>query len=544
MYFRALKSILIKIVSLWFFTASVAYAQDYVPLEALPGVSDTGTTMSEYLSAIFNIGIGVAAVFAVLMIVVGGVQYIGGASSPSARNEAKNRITNAILGLLLAVSSWLIVYIINPNLIKNTLNVSNISTLSAPSGVGSGVSAPDVSPVPTPIVYPDYLSRTRDTTTQTESEPGTVDSPEPYTSYSDYSEQYLQDIEQLDIQLPAFYTDTVDSSIDTTNDYNMVSDCASKDNPDVCTPADLDSSGTVDFSDISLLMNAYKYNINGDDIVDLSVSPPITYCFFKINTGALVDPNCIDREGSVDYDGDDVPDGIDDRYGVSCSSQEELNRIVFSFDSGCATDEYSLMTFSSDEMDDFKEVISDSVVAGTKRVDLRELYNNMFSCKDYDGVSIPCDVFTDNDTLKRITYSTIVKYDTNNDGFADFGGSDPLADFNGDGRVDDLDNKFIEFMNDSVFSSGGFVPYDFILGGVEVFLFEDDGLTDRQIIEFCVDKTAFMGCSSSDLDQSCVGTADYAKCTVTQEDLNKFDTEAPLFDVNGDGIVNFSAPGT
>ncbi len=98
---------------------NVASAQTYVPLAPLPGVTaGQGIGLGNYVNAIFKIGIGLAGVFAVLMIVIGGVQYIGGAANPSARSEAKGKITNAIFGLLLALSAWLILYIINPDLLK------------------------------------------------------------------------------------------------------------------------------------------------------------------------------------------------------------------------------------------------------------------------------------------------------------------------------------------------------------------------------------------------------------------------------------------
>ncbi len=506
-YTRVCKKILAGSFLLWFFVADIVWAQDYVPLEALPGVTDTGTNLTEYLSAIFNLGIGLAGVFAVLMIVVGGVQYIGGAASPSARSEAKNRITNAILGLLLATSSWLILYIINPDLIKNTLSVTSTLVSLSPPSVSTPEPAPVTSPVPTPTpVLPAPVTS-----------PVVVTPPSP-------------------VFVPPVFTPTPPTPlppVDTTNDYSMVKDCISREASGVCAPADINSDGVIGFSDLLSLSRAYKYNINDDKIIDFTVSPVVNYCFFKVNTESVPNPNCIDNIGVGD-----TSDGKDDRYDVFCSPSNELNEIVFSFNTECATNNYGSNAFSINEFNDFKQVVMNSL-SSSKQVNLRTLYNNLFSCVgDEEG----CNIFPDNNVLRRVTYSTFVKYDTNNDGIADFNGDDPIIDFNGDGTVDELDNKFMNFLDSSVFGSGGFVPFEFVLGSVEAFLFDGTGFTDRQIIEFCINKTAFAGCAMADIDKNCAGTTAYASCLVTQEDLNKFDAEVPVFDINNDGVVNFSRP--
>ncbi len=131
---KIIKSFFVSSLSFFFIGVATVYAEtqsyDYIPLEALPGVSKEGTNLSSYLSAIFNIGIGLAGALAVLMIVVGGIGYIAGASNPSARSEAKKKITDAIIGLILAMASWLILYTVNPDLLKNKLKITPISIAS------------------------------------------------------------------------------------------------------------------------------------------------------------------------------------------------------------------------------------------------------------------------------------------------------------------------------------------------------------------------------------------------------------------------------
>lgn len=98
-----------------------AAAQEFVPIEPLPGVSYGGSReglFAEYASNAFDISIGLAALLAVLMIVVGGIQYTVTAVSESAKKDAKDRIWGALWGLLIVLSAWLILNTINPDLVS------------------------------------------------------------------------------------------------------------------------------------------------------------------------------------------------------------------------------------------------------------------------------------------------------------------------------------------------------------------------------------------------------------------------------------------
>ena len=61
--------------------------------------------------------IGVAGLAAFVMLVTGGVKYLTSAGNPSAIGDAKDRIKSALLGLLIILMSWLILQVINPDLI-------------------------------------------------------------------------------------------------------------------------------------------------------------------------------------------------------------------------------------------------------------------------------------------------------------------------------------------------------------------------------------------------------------------------------------------
>lgn len=113
----------------------------------------TGTNkISEYLNIIIKLFIGICAVLAVIMIVVGGLQYMT-TELVSSKEEGKKRITQAILGLVLAVGAWTLLYQINPDLLDASLDsLGKVevevalaeaipSDTGTPPGVTSGCSA-------------------------------------------------------------------------------------------------------------------------------------------------------------------------------------------------------------------------------------------------------------------------------------------------------------------------------------------------------------------------------------------------------------------
>ncbi|OGG63664.1 hypothetical protein A3D66_03110 [Candidatus Kaiserbacteria bacterium RIFCSPHIGHO2_02_FULL_50_9] len=99
-------------------TALYAQAQtEYVPLERLPGVTYTNDNVGGFVQSLFQISIGVAAFLAVIMIGIGGFQYMGG-ESISSKSEGRDKIVSAILGLLLLLGSFLLLNAINPSILN------------------------------------------------------------------------------------------------------------------------------------------------------------------------------------------------------------------------------------------------------------------------------------------------------------------------------------------------------------------------------------------------------------------------------------------
>jgi len=60
--------------------------------------------------------ISIAGIAAFAMLVWGGFEWMTSAGSPARISSAKDRISSALLGLLLILASWLILQVINPEL--------------------------------------------------------------------------------------------------------------------------------------------------------------------------------------------------------------------------------------------------------------------------------------------------------------------------------------------------------------------------------------------------------------------------------------------
>ncbi len=96
----------------------LALAYQKLEPQAFDGFRATGSgDLGAFLSQAFQFGLAIAAALAVIMIVWGGVQIMT-TDSWSGKSEGKQRIWDALIGLGLALVSWLILYTINPEILN------------------------------------------------------------------------------------------------------------------------------------------------------------------------------------------------------------------------------------------------------------------------------------------------------------------------------------------------------------------------------------------------------------------------------------------
>ena len=124
--------------------SGVAYAAagdiTYTPLEPLPcpnGPCDqSGTNFPAFVSTVFIVLIGFGGLLGGVMIVIAGIGYMLSESALDT-SKAKSRAQAALWGLLLLAVSWLILWTINPNLLKfdlTSIGKLNSGTTGAVNG--------------------------------------------------------------------------------------------------------------------------------------------------------------------------------------------------------------------------------------------------------------------------------------------------------------------------------------------------------------------------------------------------------------------------
>lgn len=107
-----------------------ADAQAYQPLAPIPGVS-SGISFSQFVERIVVIALSIGAILAVLMLVVGGFEWMV-SEAVHKKELGRERVRNAIFGLLILLAAVLVLNTINPQLINLNLAVQPL-TLPTPN---------------------------------------------------------------------------------------------------------------------------------------------------------------------------------------------------------------------------------------------------------------------------------------------------------------------------------------------------------------------------------------------------------------------------
>lgn len=141
----------------------------YCPLAFITGIMDknfvvNNETLLAYLNALVKALIQVAGGLAVIIIIYGGIKYMS-TDAILGKEEGKAMITNALLGLALALMSYLILLTINPALVSGSF--ASLTAIDNKSiGITSGAIQP-VIPPDSPLQYiltgqKDYYTRDTD----------------------------------------------------------------------------------------------------------------------------------------------------------------------------------------------------------------------------------------------------------------------------------------------------------------------------------------------------------------------------------------------
>lgn len=109
--------------------------------------------LAELIAAMYRWSVAVIAILATIMIIVAGVQWLSSAGNPDTITRAKKRIVNAVIGIILAVGSYTLLSILNPDLINfNALELRYVQGINYLELTDEMVSYdPSGEPVFTPI---------------------------------------------------------------------------------------------------------------------------------------------------------------------------------------------------------------------------------------------------------------------------------------------------------------------------------------------------------------------------------------------------------
>lgn len=87
--------------------------------------------IGQYIVGIYKWALLVAGIVATIMIILGGFTYLTSGGDASRAGEGKERITSAIFGLILLLGSYLMLYLLNPDLVQfKSLKINVIKTVN------------------------------------------------------------------------------------------------------------------------------------------------------------------------------------------------------------------------------------------------------------------------------------------------------------------------------------------------------------------------------------------------------------------------------
>lgn len=104
----------------------VAGPADVYVLEQPFGGEIAVTSLGQYIQLVYEFSVGLVSIAAVVLIMIGGLRWIAAAGNESAITEAKEMITSAVLGLVIALLSYTLLLFINPQLTDLESSVAKI----------------------------------------------------------------------------------------------------------------------------------------------------------------------------------------------------------------------------------------------------------------------------------------------------------------------------------------------------------------------------------------------------------------------------------
>lgn len=111
----------------------IANAQPPQTLINYPEIEGTqpvafGMSLPQLIRYVYLFAVGICGAIALMAILLGAIKYIGAAGNASRIADAKEQIVSAILGVIILLSSYIILYTINPDLVTIGLSLPSVDT--------------------------------------------------------------------------------------------------------------------------------------------------------------------------------------------------------------------------------------------------------------------------------------------------------------------------------------------------------------------------------------------------------------------------------
>lgn len=131
------------------------------PTQGLP------TDLGQLIQTIFTWSLGILGISVFVMFFYSGFLWLTAAGNTSRIGDAKSHMTNAVFGAVLLLSSYLILYTINPDFVKNTFNLPGLGKNSPESGEAPSASTNSNQPLTCsvdsqPVQYAGIVSSAED----------------------------------------------------------------------------------------------------------------------------------------------------------------------------------------------------------------------------------------------------------------------------------------------------------------------------------------------------------------------------------------------
>ena len=103
-------------------------------------LGDSTRPIAEYIKAIYTYAVGAVGILATVMLMIGGLRWILAAGNPSSVSEAKDIIMASISGMVLVLTSYLVINQVNPSLTDLSKNITTIKSVPKKEDLASGPS--------------------------------------------------------------------------------------------------------------------------------------------------------------------------------------------------------------------------------------------------------------------------------------------------------------------------------------------------------------------------------------------------------------------